>query len=277
MAALSEQTDTVMSQLDDQLKSVIGDVVVTNKDNIEFLKDKVAIEKRVEEILEESMGKTLDELFEGLDEKVGGVREEMDGLVKRYNAGVSTHRDLLEIRAIQLVEALFKGTLSEEAISEGLVQDIQKFLGELSDIGLPEAAVQDIFHELPETTAPNLGNVPEEYRATIEQRIEALRKRGIPPQALKRIEESMRQAAIPVKTGAATPSAGMPEEARRQRDEAMKRAAEAQAKARAGAGAPAAGPPPAAARAGGPPPEALKAAEEGRKRAEEARKAAEGK
>ncbi len=277
---VDQKVDEVLTQVDEDINQVMGDVISTTLANIDDVRDAETVRMAMELAFEDAMGEVLDELFEGLDEKVGQVREKMQALVQKQRTGNLTHKDRLELRMIQLVRELFKEAALEEAVEgEGIAEQLRRIWGELGGLELPEAtevearrAIEAGVRRPGRRAQPadiDLSTVPEAERARIRAAIErgmagarrpleaAPTPTDIPEEAREAVEEARR---------AAEEAA---EEGRKRAEEGRKDAEEARKKALEDAGVE---PAPGAPAAAGPPADLEKIIEEAKKRAEEARK-----
>lgn len=277
---VDQKVDELLAQVDEDIDRVIGDVISETLANIDDVRDAETVRTAMELAFEDAMGEVLDELFEGLDEKVGQVREKMQTLVEKQRTGNLTHKDRLELRMIQLVRALFKEATLEEAVEgEGIAEQLRRIWSELGGLGLPEAtevearrAIEAGVRRPGARVQPadiDLSSVPEAERARVRAAIErgmvgarrpsaAAPSTDIPEEVREEVEEARK---------AAEEAA---EEGRRRGEEARKKAEEARREAIEGAAE--AGPAPEAPAAAGPPADLEKMIEEAKKRAEEARK-----
>ena len=274
---VSQQVDTLMANLDQQLSALVGQVIAENKENIAVLKDKEALRVGLEKAFEEAMGGVMDELFKDLDKRVADVRAGMQDLVLNYKSGNLTHVQALEVRLIQDVEALFRGA-GEQPMEIG-IPELQSLLDELSAIGVPEVAREEIRRAVPTGAMPDLSNVPEQYRERVKSEIERARKAAA--EAAARGAAAAGKAASGAATVPGAPGAlpaDLPPEVREKIEQARKAGLEAAARGRKAAGAAAGGEMTPAAPEGVKTelmtPEAAKAMEEGKKKAEEAAKKA---
>lgn len=267
---VDEKVDEVLAQVDEDIDRVMGDVISETLANIDDVKDAETVRTAMELAFEDAMGEVLDELFEGLDEKVAQVREKMQTLVEKQRTGNLTHKDRLELRMIQLVRELFKeATLEEAAEGEGIAEQLRRIWSELGGLELPEATEVEARRAIeagvrrPGVSAQpadiDLSTVPEAQRARIRAAIE----RGMA--GARRAPE-----AVPTTTDMPEEAREAAEEARAKAEEARKKGEEARAKALEDAGVEPA--PEAPAAVGGPPADLEKIIEEAKKRAEEARK-----
>jgi len=235
---VDSRTDELLATADATIRDAVSQVVTTHKANIKDLQDPVVLRKALELAFEDAMGEVMDEMFKGLDEKVAQVREGMEKLVATYTTDprALTSKERLEIRLIQLVEALFRGALEEAPpAGGGLTEELRQLLGDLADItDIPEAAREEIRQAVPAGREPDLSRVPEQYREQIRLRIEAARRsapaRGTPPEAMERGAEggAVEPGATPTRRGGPPPEVQKRiEEMRRKAEEAAAAAAKA--------------------------------------------------
>jgi len=173
MAAISEHADVLMAQIDEQIKGAVNEVIAENQDAMKNLQDPAKLRQALETAFEGAMGKVMDELFKDLDTKVGGIREQMEGLVKRYKEGRLSYKDKLSLRLIQDVEALFSKASLEGA---GGPSGLEQLLKDLKGLGVPEETAKAIRTEVRAGKAPDLSGIPEAYRDKMKKELEEEQK-----------------------------------------------------------------------------------------------------
>jgi hypothetical protein len=245
---LGEKLDELADRIEQNLDSIVHEVIDQVEQDVGDLADTEKMRLAMEATFEEAMGPVLDEVLAGLDLKVEEVREKVAVLVESYKLGALSHDQMLEVRLIQLIRALFEQAAAKPAEVEGWVQTLMDQLGGLE---LPEEAQADIRRQVRRGGEIDLSHIPAEQRERVRQAIE--RARQAAKQVVGRPEE------VPKTPEAAQQRAGRPGRPPEVIEKAEKKAEEA---------APQAG------RSGGPPPEIRAKMEAARKAAEEARKAA---
>jgi hypothetical protein len=276
---LDTHLDQLMTQVDQDLQRAVGEMLVDVTRDVETLDQVQVMRERLRMAFEDAMGPVMDEMFEGLDQKVADVRGGMEELIDDYQHGRLSHKEKLEIRLVQLVRELFRGAAAKPSTEPGIIDELQ---GLLSDLEMPEATRTEILRGAARPgPMPDLSGVPAELRDKVRTSIEDARRRAapaaapapapaeaLPPEAIEARERARREAEA---AAAAAPEPEMTPEGRKAKEEALKKAREAAAEAaRSGRAAAPAAPAPAEEL----PPEAIEAREKARKEAEAAAKAA---
>ena len=270
---LDEQIDLLMEQVDEELGGVVDEILVQIQGDVEGLQG-ADLRRLMQEAFEEAMGPILDKILIGLDERVREIKVQLGEVAEAQRTGTATYRQKLEFRLVQLILALFEG-VDTSAGGISLDDIAAAFKGKGIELSKPaQEQVRDaLYGPGPSVQDADLSHVPEEAREEILRNIEAAQqsegRRGateMPDEAVEAMREGLRQRDIAraqglgAAGGTAAPAgaagrpamgetqrqreairraseANMPEEVRKEREEALKAAAEAQQDAQDAQGA----------------------------------------
>ncbi|MCK4283017.1 MAG: hypothetical protein KAX44_01775, partial [Candidatus Brocadiae bacterium] len=188
-------------------------------DSLALISQDERLRLSLEEAFEEEMGEVLDMLFTDLDKKIAKVGGDIGDLIGKMDAGTLDKRDMLELRLIQITNALFTSLVEAVPAAEG--EDIfQQLMNRLKELKLEAPARRRIGVDVMTGEAPDLSAVPEEFREEVRKQIQEAREAaqkaagdlpggpgapraraaprapsgGPPPEVLKRIQEEEKKA-----------------------------------------------------------------------------------
>ncbi len=216
---VESRVDEILERAEETIGRAVGEVIASTDDSLALISQDERLRLSLEEAFEEEMGEVLDMLFTDLDKKIAKVGGDIGDLIGKMDAGTLDKRDMLELRLIQITNALFTSLVEAVPAAEG--EDIfQQLMNRLKELKLEAPARRRIGVDVMTGEAPDLSAVPEEFREEVRKQIQEAREAaqkaagdlpggpgapraraaprapsgGPPPEVLKRIQEEEKKA-----------------------------------------------------------------------------------